>query len=88
MFKVAQLAVFLLAFGVAVQARADCKEMIDSTRADIKENKEGYTMESRTQANKLLTQAEMKRVNINPLPDTECMAQVRDARKVLRKAKK
>ena len=69
-------------------ALANCKKMIDETRNDIDANKDSYTLASRNAASARLAKADMKRIDINPLPDADCMKEVREARKLLRQDKK
>ena len=61
--------------------------MIEKTKVEIKENKAGYTLSSRNAATAKLAKADLKRMDINPLPDADCMAEVREAKKLLRKGK-
>lgn len=48
-----------LNFAFATSAQADCKERVDRVRDEIERDKDKYTRESRTEANKHLMQANL-----------------------------
>jgi hypothetical protein len=66
----------------ATSAQADCKERVEKVRDDIERDKEKYTRESRTEANKHLMQANMP--SVNPM---QCSEHITKAKKALREGK-
>ena len=61
---------------------ADCKERVEKVRDDIERDKDRYTRESRTEANKHLMQANMP--SLSPM---QCTEQISKAKKALREGK-
>jgi hypothetical protein len=72
-----------LSFVFATSAQADCKERVEKVRDDIERDKDKYTRESRTEANKHLMQA-----NLPSLSPMQCTEQISKAKKALREGKK
>lgn len=66
----------------ATSAKADCKERVEKVRDDIERDKDRYTRESRTEANKHLMQA-----NLPSLSPMQCTEQIAKAKKALREGK-
>ena len=61
----------------------DCQEDIRKLQDEIDEDKEKYTVESRTKANAELTMAKTNRLN-----PVKCRKNIQDARSALRKGKR
>lgn len=81
------LGIFLVGASPFAQAK-DCKEQIKDTRQMIHDHKDDYTMASRNKAEVHLVKAEANLVDLNPLPDMDCFAEVRKAKAELKKGKK
>jgi 20S proteasome alpha/beta subunit len=72
-----------LIIGITTSAHAaDCKERVEKVRNEIERDKEKYTRESRTEANKHLMQANMP--SVNPM---QCTEHITKAKKALRQGK-
>ncbi|HYN58001.1 MAG TPA: hypothetical protein VET87_00425 [Rubrivivax sp.] len=71
-----------LSFGFATAAQADCKERIEKVRDEIERDKDKYTRESRTEANRHLMQANLP--SMNPF---QCTEHINKAKKALREGK-
>lgn len=73
-----------LIIGITTPAHAaDCKERVEKVRREIERDKDKYTRESRTEANKHLMQANMP--SMNPM---QCTEHITKAKKALRTGKK
>ena len=71
-----------LSFGFATAVQADCKERVEKVRDEIERDKDKYTRESRTEANRHLIQA-----NLPSLSPFQCTEHIRKAKKALREGK-
>jgi hypothetical protein len=67
----------------APPALADCKDKVKEVRDDIEKNRDSYTAEARTEAQKHLVQAEVPSLKL-----ADCEREVNKAKKVLRDGKK
>lgn len=73
----------LLNVGITAFAQAaDCKERAEKVRSEIERDKDKYTRESRTEANKHLMQANLP--SANPM---QCTEHITKAKKALREGK-
>lgn len=81
------LGLFLVFAAPMAQAK-DCKAQIKDTRQMMRDHKDDYTMASRNKAEVHLVKAEANLVDLNPLPDMDCFAEVRKAKAELKKGKK
>ena len=71
------------AVGIAASAHAaDCKERAEKVRSEIERDKDKYTRDSRTEANKHLMQANLP--SVNPM---QCTEHITKAKKALREGK-
>lgn len=77
------LFVIPLSIGITASAQAaDCKERAEKVRSEIERDKDKYTRESRTEANKHLMQANLP--SANPM---QCTEHITKAKKALREGK-
>lgn len=76
-------AVLALAVAGAAPALADCKDAVRELRAEINDDRRGYTMQARTEAKRHLAAAEL--TLMQPL---ECRSHLRQARQALREGKR
>jgi hypothetical protein len=76
-------AVLALAVTAAAPAFADCRDQVRELRAEINDDRNGYSPASRIEAKRHLAAAEL--TIMQPL---ECRTQLRQARQALRKGRK